>query len=511
MMKPVCSRCLDVAAKLLPVSAAIYFFSFITADPDLWGHIKFGEDIWKAKSLVRVDPYSFTAYGQPWINHEWLSEIIFYLTYRYLGDAGLLFGKLSIGLCIVAVLYYICAFRKQIPLVYATVMVLAISVISPGFMIRPQVFSFLFFSLFLCVLHQYLSERRNLLFLLPCLMAIWVNLHGGFLMGWTLLITVVIWKTLIHFISGNKTEHLGALWMWLLIASAATLLNPYGYKLLIFLYKTLSLPRQISEWNPVPLLDMSYSNLKLLGLLFLATLCKKPKQNQGWELVACAMTLIASFCHERHMPFFGIMVAPYLVLRFSAFISDIQSRFPRLTFTRTSQNLVTILLGILITYQTYTGTRRYVVSNCRIIVNPQTYPVAAIRFLKLNNIKGNLLLPFDWGECAIWHLYPSCMVSIDGRFRTVYPEAVIQDHFVPDHDWDRWGTLIEKYPSDILLARQTPFFQALIHRAGPWVYLYSDSVAIVFLRNNQKNKEALKRCEAGLFEYSNSPPSIYFP
>lgn len=330
-------------------------------------------------------------------------------------------------------------------------------------------------------------------------------------MGWTLLITVVTWKTLTHFVFGKKTKCLGALWMWLLIASAATLLNPYGYKLLIFLYKTLSLPRQISEWNPVPLLDLSHPNLKLLALLFIATLCKKPKQNQGWELVACAMTLIASFCHGRHMPFFGIIVAPHIVFQLSALISDIQPRFPRLTFTRTSQNLIAIFLGILIAYQTYTGFRRYAMTNCRIIVDPQTYPVAAVRFLKLNNIKGNLLLPFDWGECAIWHLYHSCMVSIDGRFRTVYPESVIDDHFVPDHDWDGWEILIEKYPSDILLAYQTPFFQALIRQGGPWVYVYSDPIAIVFLRNSQKNKEALQRFKAGRFEYPNSPPSIYFP
>ena len=502
---------MSVVAELLAFSSAIYFFSFVTADPDLWGHIKFGEGIWRAKGIVRVDPYSFTAYGQPWINHEWLSEIIFYLTYRHLGDAGLLFGKLSIGLFIVAVLSKICAIRKQNPIVYSTITVLAISVISPGFMIRPQVFSFLFFSLFLYVLHQFFSERRNLLFLLPCLMALWVNLHGGFLMGWTLLITVVTWKTLTHFIFGKKTKQLGALWMWTLIASAATLLNPYGYKLLVFLYKTLSLPRQISEWNPVSLLDLSHPNLKLLALLFFTTLCKKPKQNEGWELVACAMTLIASFCHGRHMPFFGIMVAPYLVFQLSALISDIQPRFPKLTFTRTSQNLVAIFLGILIAYQTYTGIRRYVISNCRIIVDPETYPVAAVRFLRLNNIQGNLLLPFDWGEYAIWKLYPGCKVSVDGRFRTVYPEPVIQAHFIPRNDQAGWKTLIEKYPSDIILSRQTPFYQALIEQGSKWIYVYSDPIAIVLLRNSQKNKEALQRFKAGRFEYTKSPPSIYFP
>ena len=510
-MKPERSRWLNVAAQLLAVSSAIYFFSFVTADPDLWGHIKFGEDLWKAKALAHTDTYSFTAYGQPWINHEWLAELIFYATYRHLGDAGLLFGKLGIGLFIVAVLCKICTFRKQLPIVFAVIMVLAISVISPGFMIRPQVFSFLFFSLFLYVLHQYFAERKNLLFLLPCLMALWVNLHAGFLIGWTLLGTVVAWKTLAHFIFGKKAKHLGPLWLWFLVTSVAMLLNPYGYKLMTFLYNTLAVPRQISEWEPVALLDMSYLNLKLLALLFLATMWVEPKQKQGWEIAGTAMTLIASLLHQRHMPFFGIMIAPYLVFRLSTLISEIQTRFPKLALTKVSQNLLAIFLGIIVAYQAYNGVHRYAMANCRIIVDPQTYPVAAVGFLKANQIKGNLLLPFDWGEYAIWHLYPNCMVSIDGRFRTVYAESVIQDHFVVDDDRARWRELIGKYPSDILLMPQVPFFQTLIQKSSSWIYVYSDPIGIVFLRNSEKNTEAIERFKAGGFKYPSSAPSIYFP
>ena len=505
------SRYLHVAAKFLAFSSAIYFFSFVTADPDLWGHIKFGEDLWKAKALPQRDTYSFTAYGQPWINHEWLSELIFYLTYRSLGDAGLLFGKLGIGLFIVALICKTCALRKTLGLIYGGVMVLAVSVMSPGFMIRPQVFSFLFFALYVYLLHLYFAERRNLLFLLPCLMAFWVNLHGGFLMGWALLATVVTWKTASSLVSGKNRAGLGLPWLWFLVTSVSTLLNPYGYRLLLFLYKTLSLPRQIGEWNPVPVLDLSYLNLKLLALLFLATLFVRPRQKGGWEVPAIAIMLLASLVHQRNTPFFGIMVAPYLVFRLPGLVSEIQTRFPKLTLTRTSQNFVVVFLLLLAAYQTFNGFHRYVKANCRIIVDPETYPVAAIRFLKNNSINGNLLLPFDWGEYAIWKLHPDYKVSIDGRFRTVYPESVIRDHFISDHDAARWGKLIEKYPSDVLLARQIPFFQALIQRGGPWIYVYSDPMAIVFLHNSEKNAEALERFKAGRFEYPDSAPSIYFP
>ena len=126
-MKITQSYWLDLAARFLAISSAVYFFSYVTVDPDLWGHIKFGEDLWQGMALPQSDPYAFTTGGHPWINHEWIAELIFYLTYRYFGDAGLLFGKLGIGLAIVALLWKICALRRICPLVCGAVMVIAIA------------------------------------------------------------------------------------------------------------------------------------------------------------------------------------------------------------------------------------------------------------------------------------------------------------------------------------------------------------------------------------------------
>lgn len=159
------TRWLSTTAQFAALGAAICYFSFVTADPDLWGHITFGEDLWKAKALVRTDHYSFTAYGHPWINHEWLAELIFYFIYYYLGDAGLLFGKLGVGLAIVLLMGKLCAFRKNDAIIYAMVMITAIIIISPGFMIRPQVFSFLLFTLYLYLLHLYFTQKKKPSFL----------------------------------------------------------------------------------------------------------------------------------------------------------------------------------------------------------------------------------------------------------------------------------------------------------------------------------------------------------
>ena len=504
------ARWLSIMAQLAVIGAAICYFSFVTADPDLWGHIKFGEDLWESKSFSRTDPYSFTAYGHPWINHEWLSELVFYFIYVYLGDSGLLFGKLGIGLVVVLLIRKLCAYRKHDAIIYAMIMIPAIIIISPGFMIRPQVFSFLFFALYLYLLHLYFIQRKNLLFFLPCLMFFWVNLHGGFLMGLALLFTVVAWKSLSRFVFNDKDSRLGSLWFWFFMTSIATLFNPYGYQLLIFLFKTLSLPRQIGEWNPIRLFDLSYLHFKIMALLFFVIFLTQPRHREGWEVSAIGMVLIASVFHQRHSPFFGIIIAPHLVHRLSILTEDIQSRYPRLVLTGISKNILLIVLGVLAGYQVYCGFSKYMLANCRIIVDPNSYPIAAVEYLKKNNVTGHLLLPMEWGEYAIWKLHPDCKVSIDGRFRTVYPESVIQNHFVPEYDDVGWKNLIEKYPADILLTRQTSFFQNLIENGESWVYTYSDPTAIVFLRNDEKNNEVLQRFKSGRFVQP-EPPSIYFP
>src|SRR5262245_47049119 len=59
-----------------------------TADPDLWGHVRFGQDILASGELPRSDTYSFTS-NRPWINHEWLAETAMALAFQSGGASGL--------------------------------------------------------------------------------------------------------------------------------------------------------------------------------------------------------------------------------------------------------------------------------------------------------------------------------------------------------------------------------------------------------------------------------------
>jgi hypothetical protein len=83
---------------ILPGCALLIVLAFVTmtrADPDLWGHVRFGADMLDSAAIRVPDTYSFTS-DKPWTNHEWLAEIIMAAAYRMAGAAGLVLLKLTV-------------------------------------------------------------------------------------------------------------------------------------------------------------------------------------------------------------------------------------------------------------------------------------------------------------------------------------------------------------------------------------------------------------------------------
>ncbi len=503
-------RALQNIIILLVFSSGIYFFSFITADPDLWGHILFGKEILISKAVPQVDIYSYTAYGREWVNHEWMSEILMYYIFNLFGSPGLLIGKTLIGLVIITLLSVISFNRKTYPLSYGAVFVLSVFIMSPGFMTRPQLMTFLCTSIFFLVIHLYLERKVNVLWTLPFIMIIWVNSHGGFIIGAGILPVIAVLEFLSCYIKKKDKSHLRALFIWMLATEASMLINPYGYNLLLFVNRTLSLPRNITEWEPVTLFDFSYIRFKIFSIIVIFMFFIKRDKNRYWEIGIIIVAMLYSFLHQRHTPIFAIFAAPFLAEKLTGIEKDI--RLNKKILSSYSHLILSIFILTVIAYQLYMTTNKYKKAGFNIIVNPNIYPVSAVRFIEVNNINGNLLVPFDWGEYAIWKLYPDNRVSIDGRFRTCYPEEVIVDHFAGAGIQEAWDNLLEKYPTDIVLARRNPFSEKMVTEpSDEWIYVYSDSIAIIFLKNNKTMEGAIKKFRSKKIVYSDDEVSIFFP
>ena len=152
------------------------------ADPDTYWHIATGRWMWAEHSFPRHDFFSYTAAGQPWVNGEWLAQIILALTYDWFGWRGL------IVLCgLVVALTFVLLYKLLARELRATVALGAAAIsflfASIHFLARPHLLACPIIVVWTAHLARASAEhRRPSLWLLP-LMVLWANLHGGFTLG----------------------------------------------------------------------------------------------------------------------------------------------------------------------------------------------------------------------------------------------------------------------------------------------------------------------------------------
>ena len=78
------------------------------ADPDIWWHLHNAQYLFEHHALPNADAYSFTVSGHPWMNHEWMAEVPYYLGWRAYGLAGIQGVELLVLSAIFLGLLYLC-------------------------------------------------------------------------------------------------------------------------------------------------------------------------------------------------------------------------------------------------------------------------------------------------------------------------------------------------------------------------------------------------------------------
>src|SRR5690348_2702784 len=142
----------QAALRIALAAVVLAVFAHTRADPDLWGHVRFGDDILRQHAIPRVDPYSFTS-DRAWINHEWLAECVMAAAYRIAGPSGLIVLKvlllLAMAALVVTALHAAGVDDRARDLLIAIV---AIGTIAQANHVRPQLFSLLCFATLLALL-----------------------------------------------------------------------------------------------------------------------------------------------------------------------------------------------------------------------------------------------------------------------------------------------------------------------------------------------------------------------
>ena len=420
----------DVASCILPIWLVLVI-THTAADADLWGHLRFGADAIATRGLALVDRYSFTA-DTTWINHEWLAEVVLAACYAAGGAVALNGLKLTVLAALALIVWR--AGRRAGGSVFSLVALSSLVVFASYTrtqVLRPQLFSVLFFAMLLALLD--LRERRmqsgarppvGLAAALAGLFGLWTNFHGGWIVGFSTLVTWLAFDVLerrtLRSIVDSAIVALAAL--------AATLVNPYGAQQWTFLQQTVGLTRDISDWVPflkLPPLMIAFE-LVLPAVALVSTFVTR-RRPRARDAAVIGMLGFATFRVSRIDAFLqiavGLLMAPAIVdclKRLEAWLRT----FRRLDSPSPVHGLVVLTVV----------TASIVVTVPRLgriyIEGPWTPDPAAVRFLRAEAANTRVLTWFDWGEYAIWHLSPAnIQVSMDGRRETVYSNRVLDAHW----------------------------------------------------------------------------------
>jgi hypothetical protein len=488
---------------VIRTALAIVLFVVIShtrADPDLWGHVLFGKDIASARSLPGADSYSFTS-DRPWINHEWLAECAMYVAFAIGGGPGLVVLKMLVLLATLGLVWS--GLRQQLVDTGARDLLMALTVVGTfpqSNHVRPQIFSIVAFAALLWILVRGGSVQR--LLLIPILFAAWINFHGGWIVGGGVL---ALWAALSLPSSSVSRSEKSALFLAGALSLIGTLANPYGWQMWQFLWSTVGFGRpEITDWQPLYRLGAGFVALWVIVTLAGIAGGVHARRSKQWELRRLAVVValgLASFQVSRLLAFFAIAV---VLLQGRDIAAALNAWRRPATTAQPEPARFAAATALVIAAVLVVGGAVAAASNVTCVrMQPDQSEPEIVTLVKERDLRGRLVVWFDWGEYAIWHFAPALRVSIDGRRETVYSDRIMQEHlnfyYVPA---SREAFLAETRPDHIWLQADLPVVATLL--ADGWRPLYRGLRSIWLTRSElpevarlQSQAEAGRRCFPG--------------
>jgi hypothetical protein len=472
----------NAALTVLMISILLYCCIRTLIDPDLYWHLTVGMDICRTGVIVAKDTYSFLTSDQRWVNHEWLSDLIFGYIYLHLGWAALVLFKAFIVALMLAVVY-IPVSKWEFDIFGKSLLILAVAFFaSPATnCIRPHVFTCLFLAIIFVLVRIAKDGKHQALWLLPPLFVLWVNLHGGFVVGlatfliWISLETLPAWRN-----RKNESESRWFYWLIFALCCATTLLTPYGYAFPLFMINAATMPRpDVSEWQPIPLLSplgALWAAMIFVTLVSLV-LSKKPKDTN--RIVLWLIFAAAPLISIRHLQFFGmataVLVGEHLASAWQQRKSQTEES-PDRKWVLADGIFVVISLTLAIGLFASNPSQ---IANLKLVPG-EDVPEHAVALLKRIKAHGNMVVNFDWGGYAIWFLAPPVKVSFDGRMEFAYSPSARMANTIFTSGFGPWDSLLQKFPIDIVLVRTTTPSYNLMKLKPGWKLAYEDDLSAIF-------------------------------
>jgi hypothetical protein len=442
-------------------------------DPDLWWHLRTGQYIAEHKSVPHTDPFSYTRAGQPWVTHEWLTELALYEVERTTGWGGLILIFSAVLSAAFFLLYLRCG---PAPYVAGVATLCAAWATMPVWGVRPQVLSLLLTSLWLLILERSERNPKLLWWTLP-LTLLWVNLHAGFALGLVISALFLAGRWIERALGYSQKDgpRLSTAALVLLLDLLIVPLNPNGLRMFSYPVETLrstAMQNYIAEWASPNFHHAEYWPFLAVVLGTFAALSWSRLKVRPRDLVLLLVSLYAALCSVRLIPLFVLIAVPLISTRLGDWPRS-NTGPQRLPAAWTFLNGA-IVLAMLV----FVGVHVFRVVQRQPQVETDRFPARAVAFLQSHSPSGRIFNHYDWGGYLIWRLYPSTLVFIDGR-ADLYGQPLF-DQFADTYQLkDAWQRPLEQWNIETVLVPADSALATGLRNSLGWTVSYEDSQAVV--------------------------------
>lgn len=475
---------------LLVFLSSLYFPS----DSDLGWHLKYGEYFFQNGMILRENIFSTMMPGFQWINSSWATDLLSFASFHLFGFLGLS----VLGAMVITGIFYFytktckLSFWEQ-AIIFPLVLYLEKPFLEVSF--RGQLLSLLFLGILFYLLGLFENGKKKTIFLSIPLFVIWSNFHGQFLLGvgyfvlWSVFYLGKNFLNKHHVSKSNLRGEATCLTACLLLSLAATMINPFGFGVILESYKHFNNPlqRYIIEWIPFERYSLLWWKLVFWDALIILsvlviTIRKKFLENIHY-IILSLIFLILSFFVRRYtwtMLFISIPVIRFTV---SALKPDLEE------ISGTLSTLLFILAFGYVLFVKIPGERINKMSWDRFCIDYVKCSAKSAQFLLEKKLQGKMLTFYNWGGYLIWK-YPQIKPSIDGRmhlWRNQDGYSAFEEYYPLEQNWKD----IDKSDYDIVyMTPNKPLFHYLLTlvQESKWGLIYQDDYAGVFIRNKTQLK-----------------------
>ncbi|MGO9127263.1 MAG: hypothetical protein ACLP6G_20535 [Terriglobales bacterium] len=480
-------------------------------DAGIGWHLRNGQQMLLTHASTRTDSFSSTMNGKPWYAWEWLYDVVFAMIHQALGLNGVVFYTAAIIAATFVLTLHLGLRRGGNLPITLLLLILALASSAVHFLARPHVLSWLLTVVWFELLDSAAaapdSEQKRGLFWLPAVMLLWVNVHGGFVLGFVLLAVYLAGGVIEYYTDRQRRDEIAT---WLkrlsgmsLLVVAVSLVNPYTYQLHLHVYRYLTdrfLMDRISEFLSPDFHGAAQQCFAVLVLITIVAVAGARQRLSATHLVVLLVAVYGGFYATRSLPTSSLLIVLLMAPVISESVAGLgentdAARWLRSLAWRThsfggrmgklEENLQGHLWLVLVfvlglwacAHQGRIGSTQFI----NAYFDEKRFPVEAAEAISQRGIHGPVFSLDYWGGYLIYRLYPGTQVVVDDR-HDLYGDEFFKDYLKVVLVQPGWDEALDKLQVDwVLMPTESPLANILRLKAG-WDVAYEDKRAVLLRR-----------------------------